>query len=297
MNSYRDGSQDSFIDDGSQCTVGSGESRGGTTGGRGSQRRARRRPAAEGDGTPHEREQGPDMYALYRTSLLSPDEPGFFNDRAVYRGGQNKLVFGKETPSPTSSDNNVGEEEFQYDNPYSPRPLKRSRTTRNRHQRQHTARQRTAHRSHGAHADHNCKQLSTGKATDKRAISSTAHRVPADTHDRRAATAATAVSHTATGTADGNNSHFDLCVTDILDDDDDIDEVDDDDFETLERLDVAGMTSLHPHGTTGTFDKAVDASDSASRTRGSDVRCHDAKTGNATGTSTTGTHAKSGECY
>eukprot|EP00041_Stephanoeca_diplocostata_P038274 m.1491374 g.1491374 ORF g.1491374 m.1491374 type:complete len:2191 (-) comp25193_c0_seq1:434-7006(-) len=202
--SYRDGSQDSFIDDGSQSTMASCPSGGASTDGRGSQRRVRRRPSGAGHGTPQERERGPDGFALYRTSLLSPDEPGFFNDRAVYRGGQNKLVFGKQTPSPTSSDNEAGGD-FQYDNPYSPRPIKRSRT-------------------HGRRQPPSLPPRSTARGHDTRTASaSTGYttRNPRPVSPRPRLDRPQHQAHTVPSTVHTAERRYDLCVTDILDDDDD----------------------------------------------------------------------------
>ena len=86
----------SFVDDGTQSTE-TGSAAPGSTPRSGSKKR---RPA---------------MMSVYQMSLMSQDDNPIFRDRPRYAGNKHKMVFGKMTPSPTSSLDDDGA--VQYDNP------------------------------------------------------------------------------------------------------------------------------------------------------------------------------------
>ena len=70
----------------------------------------------------------PNMNAIYFHSLLSPADASdvgkhSFGPRGQYGGAENKLVYGAKTPSPQSTSSSP---DFNYDNPSSPRHVKRS---------------------------------------------------------------------------------------------------------------------------------------------------------------------------
>ena len=101
---YMDGSQDSFIDDGSQMSQQMSQSA------PNSSTKSRQAAKSPGDGE----FAGMNMYqrSLYDKSM--------FSESPAYQGGKQKMIFGKRTPSPSSSPEQGS---FEYDNPYSPRPI------------------------------------------------------------------------------------------------------------------------------------------------------------------------------
>lgn len=105
-----DYSQNSFIDDGTPSSVASSSmARSGgapSTSPRSGHRRRRRE------------KDSPKMMSIYQTSLLSQGDNPIFKERPRYGGNRQKMVFGKNTPSPPSSLEDGG---TTYDNPYSPR--------------------------------------------------------------------------------------------------------------------------------------------------------------------------------